>query len=64
MTMVLQGIGLVLVVEGLLLALAPNRIVEILQAVARMPVQARRLIGLIALTLGVLALGIVRALGG
>ena len=63
MTVVLYAIGLVLVVEGLLLALAPNRIVEILQAVVRMPPQVRRLIGLTALAVGAFLLALARALG-
>ena len=64
MLMLLTGIGLVLVVEGLLLALAPGRIVELLVAVARMPVPTRRLIGMTALVLGVFLLTLSAALGG
>lgn len=64
MLMVLTGIGLVLVVEGLLLALAPGRVVEMLAAVARMPVAVRRLIGMTALAVGAFLLTLAAALGG
>ena len=63
MSMILTGIGLVLVVEGLLLALAPGRIVELLAAVARMPVSARRLIGMTALAIGAFLLTLAALLG-
>jgi uncharacterized protein YjeT (DUF2065 family) len=64
MVMLLTGIGLVLVVEGLFLALAPGRIVELLAAVARMPVPTRQLIGMTALVIGAFLLTLAAALGG
>ncbi|MFV0360536.1 DUF2065 family protein [Tropicimonas sp.] len=56
MSALLLGLGLVFVLEGLVLALAPSRIDEILQALAAMPVETRRLLGLLAITLGGLLL--------
>ena len=63
MSWVLLAIGLVLVVEGLVFALAPSRLEEMLALIARMPVETRRLIGLTALAMGVLLIWIARAIG-
>ncbi|MGL4415607.1 DUF2065 family protein [Roseinatronobacter monicus] len=46
------AIGLVLVFEGLVFVLAPRRIEDILRLLATMPIEARRMIGLVALVLG------------
>ena len=63
MSWVLLALGLVLVVEGLVFALAPSRLEELLAFVARMPVETRRLIGLTALALGVVLVALARQLG-
>ena len=52
MTVLLLGFGLVLVVEGLVLALAPLRIEELLRAFAALSRDQRRLLGLAALAAG------------
>lgn len=52
MTVILLAIGLVLVVEGLVLALAPSRMEDILKALADIPPDTRRLLGLGAIALG------------
>jgi uncharacterized protein len=57
---VFLALGLVLAVEGLVLALAPRRIEDALRLIAGLPVDQRRLIGLVALALGVLILWLVR----
>ena len=49
----LTGLGLAAVIEGLVLALAPSRMDEILDLLRRIPVDARRSLGL-----GVVALGV------
>jgi len=49
----LTALGLVAVIEGLALALAPSRLDEVLALLARMPVETRRTLGLGAITLGV-----------
>ncbi|WP_116132213.1 DUF2065 domain-containing protein [Tropicimonas sp. IMCC34043] len=46
------ALGLVFVVEGLVLALAPSRLEEIMAMLAQMPPDLRRLLGLLAVTLG------------
>ncbi len=49
----LLALGLVLCAEGLILALAPARLESLLDALRAMPVEARRLAGLLALVMGV-----------
>ncbi|MFV0332565.1 MAG: DUF2065 family protein [Tropicimonas sp.] len=56
MSLLLFGLGLVFVLEGLVLALAPSRIDEILRLLAGMPVETRRILGLLAITTGGLLL--------
>ena len=58
------AIGLVLVIEGLAWALAPRAIEQMLAAIREMPVEARRLLGLSALAVGVLFLWVASYLGG
>jgi len=48
----LLALGLVLVVEGLVYALAPHLVEQMLAALRAIPPDQRRLIGLGALTLG------------
>ncbi|TDL79839.1 DUF2065 domain-containing protein [Palleronia sediminis] len=56
------ALGLVLLIEGLALALAPSRIEEVLDRLRAMPVEARRLIGLLALATGLALVLLGRAL--
>ena len=49
----LTGLGLVAVIEGLVLALAPLRFEELLEAFRQMPLETRRMLGLIAVAVGV-----------
>ncbi|SPF75854.1 hypothetical protein ALP8811_00848 [Aliiroseovarius pelagivivens] len=53
MSTILLGIGLVLVIEGLVFALAPSRLDDLVAMMAAMTRDQRRLIGLVALALGV-----------
>lgn len=55
--------GLVLCIEGLVFALAPSRVEDALEALRRIPVEARRLIGLLALAIGVGLIAVARAVG-
>jgi uncharacterized protein YjeT (DUF2065 family) len=48
----LLGLGLVAIMEGLALALAPSRLRDALEALDRLGVDARRLFGLLAITVG------------
>lgn len=53
MSHVILALGLVLAVEGLVLALAPRRIEDALRLIASLGLDQRRTIGLLALALGV-----------
>lgn len=57
----LLGVGLVAVVEGLVLALAPRRIEDALAAIARLTPEQRRLLGLVAIALGIALVWAARA---
>ncbi|MCL3882386.1 DUF2065 domain-containing protein [Marivita sp. GX14005] len=61
MDAVLTGLALVLIVEGLAYALAPSLIERMLEAMRDMPLDARRLVGLAALGMGIVLLWILRA---
>lgn len=53
LTHIALAVGLVLVVEGLVIALAPSRMEELLKALSDIPIETRRLMGLAAVALGV-----------
>jgi uncharacterized protein YjeT (DUF2065 family) len=57
----LLGLGLVAIIEGLALALAPGQMREALDAIARMDPERRRLVGLLAVTLGIALVWVARA---
>jgi uncharacterized protein YjeT (DUF2065 family) len=56
----LVGIGLVLVIEGLLWAMAPRLGVDMLEAAARTPQSTLRLYGCIAIAAGAAIVWVVR----
>ena len=58
------AIGLVLAVEGLVLALAPSRIAELLEMIRNMPVEMRRNLGLAGMALGAALMWLAHGLGG
>ena len=58
---ILTALGLVAVIEGLALALAPSRLDEVLALLARMPVETRRSLGLAAIALGVAVVWLARS---
>jgi uncharacterized protein YjeT (DUF2065 family) len=62
--LLLTGIGLVLVVEGLAWALAPSRMEEALRLIASLSPDQRRALGLGAMALGILILATLRHLAG
>lgn len=64
MSIVLLALGLVLAVEGLALALAPSRMEEALRLIAEMARDRRRVLGLVALALGVVLIWMARHLAG
>ena len=53
MSFVLLALGLVLIVEGLALALAPLRMEDLMRIIAGLSREQRRMIGLAGLALGV-----------
>lgn len=57
------GLGLVLVIEGLVLALAPSRLEDVLEAIRSIPPETRRMIGLGAVALGVVLVWLARISG-
>jgi len=63
MATALLALGLVLVVEGLAWALAPSAIEAMLEALRRLGLDQRRMIGLGAVALGVVLIWMARSLG-
>ena len=63
MSWLLLGFGLVLVIEGLVLALAPSRLEDVIEAIRNIPPETRRVLGLGAVALGVVLVWIARSLG-
>jgi uncharacterized protein len=63
MTFILLGIGLVLVIEGLVLALAPLRLEEVVAFLARLSRDQRRAIGLAAMAIGIVLIAAARYFG-
>jgi len=59
----LLALGLVLIVEGLVYGLAPSLIDQMLAALAAIPPEARRLMGLLALILGLVLVWAAKTLG-
>ncbi len=57
------ALGLVLVVEGLVYALAPSLVEELLAMLKALPEETRRLMGLAALALGLALVWIAKSLG-
>ena len=63
MAWLLTGLGLVLLIEGLVYALAPSLIEDLLAALRSLTIETRRLVGLAAMTLGVALLWCAHMLG-
>mgnify|MGYP005839427703 CR=1 FL=1 len=63
MATVFLAIGLVLIVEGLVYALAPSLVEQLLVALRSMPEDSRRLLGLAAIAIGGVMLWAARMLG-
>jgi uncharacterized protein YjeT (DUF2065 family) len=59
----LLALGLVLIVEGLVYALAPSLLEQMLVALSALPAEARRLMGAIALVLGLILVWAAKTLG-
>ncbi|PVA07118.1 DUF2065 domain-containing protein [Thalassorhabdomicrobium marinisediminis] len=63
MGLALLALGLVMIVEGLVYALAPSLIEDLLEALRQIPREARRLLGFAVLTGGVFFLWLASVLG-
>ena len=61
---VLLGLGLVFVLEGLVIALAPSRMEDMLKALSEIPPETRRLMGLVAIALGTLLVWVAKSAFG
>ena len=59
----LLAIGLVLIMEGLVYALAPSLIEELLDKLRALPLETRRVMGLVALAVGVAVVWLAKSLG-
>lgn len=57
------ALGLVLLVEGLVYALAPSLVEQLLAALRQMPPEQRRYMGLAAMALGLALIWVGKALG-
>lgn len=55
------GLGLAAVIEGLVLALAPARLDQVLEALSRVPPETRRMMGLGAMAFGVALVWVARS---
>ena len=60
---ILLALGLVLILEGLVYALAPSLIEELLKALQSRSIAQRRQIGILVLALGVVLIVMARQLG-
>jgi uncharacterized protein YjeT (DUF2065 family) len=63
MGIAILAIGLVLIVEGLVYALAPSLVEDMLAALRALTLEQRRMIGLAALVLGVALVWLAASLG-
>ncbi len=63
MGIALLALGLVLIVEGLVYALAPSLVEDMLAALRQMTLETRRLIGFVALCIGVVLVWLAASFG-
>ncbi len=63
MEYLLFGLGFALVLEGLVYALAPHLVEDLLAALRALPPETRRLLGLVAISIGAVFLWVASALG-
>jgi len=63
MSTVILAIGLVLTLEGLVFALAPKRLEEVLELLKNMSPESRRAIGLASLAVGIFLIWLAKTIG-
>jgi len=61
---IVLALGLVAVIEGLVLVVAPRRMEDALRTLTRLPVDVRRYLGLLAMAIGVLVVWVARSFLG
>ncbi len=61
---IVLALGLVAVIEGLILVVAPRRMEDALRTLTRLPVDVRRYLGLLAMAIGVLVVWVARSFLG
>ena len=61
--MILLALGLVLLVEGLVYALAPSLVEDLLKTLRALPIETRRMIGLGAMAFGLVLVWVAYAIG-
>lgn len=59
----LLALGLVLIVEGLVYALAPSLVEQMLEVLRQMPPEARRILGFLAILSGLVLVWLAKTLG-
>ncbi len=59
MSLFLLGIGMVFVIEGLVLALAPSFYDQVIEMLSKTPIEQRRIMGLSAAAIGVFIIWLV-----
>lgn len=57
------GLGLVFLIEGLVYALAPHLVEDLLEALKQLPLDQRRIVGFLAMALGVVLVLVAASLG-
>ncbi len=63
MSTLILAVGLVLTVEGLVFALAPSRLEDVLQMLKNLKPESRRAIGLASLAVGVFLIWLAKIMG-
>lgn len=62
-TWLILGLGLVFLIEGLVYALAPHLVEDLLEALKQLPLDQRRIVGFLAMALGVVLVLVAASLG-
>lgn len=63
MIWIILALGLVAVAEGLVLALAPSRVEQVLAMMARLSLETRRLVGFVSIACGATLIALARWIG-
>ncbi|WP_103333855.1 DUF2065 domain-containing protein [Pseudotabrizicola formosa] len=63
MIWVVLAVGLVAIAEGLVLALAPSRLEQVLALMVRLSMETRRLMGLVSVACGATLIALARWIG-